>query len=106
MINTLEEADIIPVAGEALSHCLLSTLEDIATGRATIVDLTYSLNENTNFWPGDDYEPFTLETIATLEKDGVLSKAMRLPEHIGTHIDAPNHFEPNQPSVDQIEPRD
>lgn len=31
LINTLEEADIIPVAGEALSHCLLSTLEDIAT---------------------------------------------------------------------------
>jgi kynurenine formamidase len=27
-------------------------------------------------------------------------------EHGGTHIDAPNHFEPNQPSVDQIKPAD
>jgi len=81
------------------------TLDDVSGGRTRIVDLSYSLNEQTNFWPGDDYEPFTLETIATLEKDGVLSKSMRLPEHIGTHIDAPNHFEPNQLSVDQIEPQ-
>ena len=30
LIQTLEEADIILLAGEALSHCLLSTVEDIA----------------------------------------------------------------------------
>ena len=30
-IQTLEEADIILLSGEALSHCLLSTVEDIAT---------------------------------------------------------------------------
>lgn len=30
LIQTLEEADIIPICGEALSHCLLSTIEDIA----------------------------------------------------------------------------
>ncbi len=82
------------------------TLDDVTKGRTRILDLSYPLNGQTNFWPGDDYEPFTLETIATLEKDGVLSKSMRLPEHIGTHIDAPNHFEPNQPSVAQIKPQD
>lgn len=82
------------------------TLDDVIRGQTEILDLSYSLNEQTNFWPGDDYEPFTLETIATLEKDGVLSKAMRLPEHIGTHIDAPNHFEANQPDVAQIKPVD
>ncbi|MBX3439159.1 MAG: cyclase family protein [Planctomycetaceae bacterium] len=82
------------------------TLNDVAAGRADIVDLSYSLDARTNFWPGEKYEPFTLETIATLEKDGVLSKTMRLPEHIGTHIDAPNHFERDQPGVDQIAPRD
>ena len=31
LIGTLEEADIILLSGEALSHCLLSTVEDIAT---------------------------------------------------------------------------
>ncbi len=80
------------------------TLDDLVSGRARIIDLSYPLNEHTNFWPGEKYAPFTLETIATLEKDGVLSKAMRLPEHIGTHIDAPNHFEANQPDLAQLKP--
>ena len=29
-----------------------------------------------------------------------------MPEHLGTHLDAPNHFELRQPSVDQIALRD
>ncbi len=66
------------------------------------VDLSYPLNSKNAFWPGENYYPFQLDTLATLEKDGVLSKAFRMPEHLGTHIDAPNHFEPNQPSVDEI----
>ena len=45
-----------------------------------------------------------LKTIATIEKNGVLSKAFYTPEHLGTHLDAPNHFEKNQPSVDEIKP--
>lgn len=71
---------------------------------ATFVDLAYPLNGTNQFWPGDDYSGFELKTIATLEKDGVLSKAISLPEHLGTHIDAPNHFEPNQPDVSQLTP--
>ena len=42
------------------------------------------------------------ETIATIEGHGVFSGAFSMPEHLGTHIDAPNHFELGQPSVDQI----
>lgn len=82
------------------------TLADVAAGRATIVDLAHPLNERSQFWPGDDYQPFTLRTIATIENDGVLSKAMQLPEHVGTHIDAPNHFERNQPDLAAIRPED
>ncbi len=70
----------------------------------TIVDLTYTLNDKTPYWPGENYLPFELKTIATLENDGVLSKALSLPEHLGTHIDAPNHFEANQPAVHEIPP--
>ena len=70
------------------------TLEQLCSGGARIVDLTYALNDKTPYWPGDDYEPFRLRTIATLEKNGVLSKAFSCPEHLGTHLDAPNHFEP------------
>ncbi len=78
------------------------TLEDVIQGKARMVDLTYSLNEKNSFWPGENYRPFELKTIATLEKDGVLSKAISLPEHLGTHLDAPNHFEKNQPSVEKL----
>lgn len=78
---------------------------DVAAGRAAVVDLTWPLNEKNGYWPGEGYTPFRLTTIATLEKDGVLSKAFSMPEHLGTHIDAPNHFEPNRPSVADIPPR-
>jgi kynurenine formamidase len=82
------------------------TLEDLVSGRARTIDLTYSLNADNAFWPGDNYQPFELKTIATLEKDGVLSKAICLPEHLGTHLDAPNHFEKNQPSVEKLTAKD
>lgn len=80
------------------------SLEDVVAGRATLVDLTYSLNDHSPYWPGANYQPFKLVTIATLENDGVLSKAVSFPEHLGTHLDAPNHFEADRPSVDQIGP--
>ena len=80
------------------------TLTDIVAGRAKLVDLTYPLNSKNAYWPGDNYSPFELKTIASLEKDGVLSKAFSMPEHLGTHIDAPNHFETNQPDVASIKP--
>ncbi len=83
-----------------------ASLDDLAGGKLKIIDLTYPLNEKSNYWPGEKYKPFKLETIATLEKDGVLSKAFSMPEHMGTHIDAPNHFEPNQPALHQIDPKD
>ncbi|QDT56674.1 Kynurenine formamidase [Caulifigura coniformis] len=69
---------------------------------ARIVDLAWPLNEKSPFWPGDNYTPFRLETIATLKEDGVSSKAFSMPEHLGTHIDAPNHFENDRPGVDAI----
>jgi kynurenine formamidase len=94
------------VCGQESSSAGNLTMADVAAGRARIVDLAYPLNESTNFWPGEKYAPFRLETIATLEKDGVLSKAMSLPEHIGTHLDAPNHFEANQPDVAALSPED
>jgi kynurenine formamidase len=78
------------------------TLDDLAAGKLAIVDLAWPLSDKSAYWPGDNYKPFELHTIATLEKDGVLSKAFSTPEHLGTHLDAPNHFEAGKPSVDQI----
>lgn len=80
------------------------TLDALVSGRLKIVDLTWTLDETNPYWPAANYEPFRLTTIATLEKNGVLSKAFYTPEHLGTHLDAPNHFEANQPSVDELQP--
>ncbi len=82
------------------------TLANLAAGKLEIVDLSWPLNRQSAYWPGEQYRPFELHTIATLEKDGVLSKAFSSPEHLGTHLDAPNHFEAGKPSVDQIPARD
>ncbi len=78
------------------------TLADLAAGKLKVLDLSWPLNAAAVYWPGENYKPFELHTIATLERDGVLSKAFSTPEHLGTHLDAPNHFEPNRPAVDQL----
>jgi len=82
------------------------TLDDLVSGQLSIIDLTWTLDDQNPYWPAENYEPFQVKTIATIEKNGVLSKAFYTPEHLGTHLDAPNHFEKNQPSVDEIKPGD
>ena len=77
-------------------------LEDVMDGKASVVDLTYPLNEKNPYWPVKPYMPFKYEVIANMKKDKVFSGRYSTPEHLGTHIDAPNHFALNQPSVDQI----
>lgn len=83
-----------------------ATLEDLCQGRLNIVDLTWPLSPENLYWPGPKYQPFSTQTLATLEKDGVLSKAYCTPEHLGTHLDAPNHFEARGASVDELNPTD
>lgn len=70
--------------------------------RTRLVDLSLPLNERTPVWPGERAAPFRLQTIDSLEKDGMLAKAFSMPEHMGTHIDAPNHFVADRPGVDGI----
>ncbi len=78
------------------------SLEQIAQGKSQIVDLCHALNEKNPHWPGESYHPFHFEILARLEEDGVYSGAFSAPEHSGTHLDAPNHFEAGQASVDEI----
>jgi len=80
-------------------------LEGVPSGRTEIIDLTHPLNSKNPHWPGPGYEPFHYEIFATLEKNGVLSGRFSMPEHAGTHVDAPNHFEAGQIPVDRIPPR-
>src|SRR4051794_3592952 len=73
-----------------------ATFDALCDGKLKVLDLTHAINPRIPIWPGDKYQPFEMKTIATLERDGVLSKSFSMPEHLGTHIDAPNHFERNQ----------
>lgn len=98
MLNVHSMAQELPKPDAVLGM----SLGQVAAGEAQIQDLTHALNDKSPFWPGEDYQPFQLRTIATLDKNGVSSKAFAMPEHFGTHLDAPNHFEQGQTSVDEI----
>ena len=80
-------------------------LEKALQGKGKVIDLTHKLSSSIPYWPGETYKPFHFETIATLEKDGVFSGAFTMAEHMGTHVDAPNHFEAGQPSVEALDLR-
>lgn len=79
-------------------------VEKILAGRGTIVDLSHRLSPKIPYWPGGQYRPFEFTTIATLQRDGVFSGFFAMPEHMGTHVDAPNHFVAGRPSVDELRP--
>lgn len=98
---------LLPVSAgqpKAASAPASPALDQLVAGKLQIVDLGWPLSDRNPYWPAENYEPFRLQTIATLEKNGVLSKAFYSPEHLGTHLDAPNHFEKDQPAVDNIDP--
>lgn len=68
-----------------------------------LVDLTYSLDEQTVFWPTN--KPFTWEKAAwgrTSSGYWYASGDFSMSEHGGTHIDAPIHFAEGRLAVDEI----
>jgi kynurenine formamidase len=68
-----------------------------------IVDLTHTLDHNFPYIPVPGVTfPFALEPIATLEANGVAANRWTIHEHLGTQIDAPNHFAAGGRSLDQI----
>ena len=73
----------------------------------SIVDLTHTLTPEFPFIPVKNLTyPFELIPMATLKDNGVAANSWKIHEHLGTHIDAPNHFVENQKSVDQIALKD
>lgn len=74
----------------------------LPSGFRAVVDLTHTIN--------DKVPPFSLSQSAnykitvedTIEKDKVFVRKFSMPEHYGTHIDAPAHFAAGLWTVDQI----
>src|SRR5882757_6825118 len=72
-----------------------------------LVDLTYTLTPEFPYIPVHGLTfPFGMTPMATIAKNGVAANTWHIHEHLGTHIDAPNHFDPEGLSVDQIKPED
>jgi len=65
-----------------------------------IVDLTKPLGPSTRVYPGDP--PVVVETYATHSRDGYYARRVCLPEHAGTHVDAPIHFYPGGADTSRI----
>jgi len=70
---------------------------------ANVVDLTHTLTPGFPYIPvpGITY-PFAMKPIATLETDYVAANEWRIHEHLGTQIDAPNHFIGGGMSLEQL----
>jgi kynurenine formamidase len=80
---------------------LVEALEDVALGRARIIDLTHAINADLPPWPGDK-KSFEAMPNASVEKDGYFTRSFWMLEHYGTHLDAPVHFPPGKTTVDRI----
>ena len=82
-------------------------VQALQQGRMKIVDLTYALDDHSPFWPeGSSSSPFHATAAATYARDGYFLRTLQLPEHFGTHMDAPLHFDPKGKSLDEIPVQD
>ena len=72
------------------------------SGFRAVVDLTHSLNAQTPAYERSVKPLYSTRTVATIEKDKYFGRAISLPEHFGTHLDAPAHFIRGLWTVDQI----
>lgn len=81
----------------------MKLLKEIAAGRIKLVDLTHPIDEQSPYWPEDHSpSPFHARVVDTYAHDNYFARALEIPEHFGTHIDAPAHFDPHGRTVDQI----
>ncbi len=94
-------------AHAAQADPLAKVFAAIRSGDISVIDLTHELDGESPYWPeGKAQTPFHAEVVATFPKYGYFARAISLPEHFGTHMDAPAHFDPDGSTVDQILPRE
>ncbi|HEX2342573.1 MAG TPA: cyclase family protein, partial [Vicinamibacterales bacterium] len=65
--------------------------------------MTHTLDEDTPYIPVPNITfPFRKTPIATIAKNGVAAYRWEIHEHLGTQIDAPNHFFEGGLSLDRL----
>ena len=65
-----------------------------------VVDLSHPLSPNMPLYPGD--QPLEVTADARGAQDGVVQNVLTMGEHIGTHVDAPRHFDPRGTPMHRI----
>ena len=71
--------------------------------QSRIVDLTHSFSSDTIVWPTEqDFKLVVQHAEETAGGYYYASNRMEMPEHGGTHIDAPIHFSKGKQTLDQI----
>jgi kynurenine formamidase len=78
--------------------------ESPRAGFRGVIDLTHTIDTNVPTYDVAGAAEYKVRTLATIEKDKYFARNICLPEHFGTHIDAPAHFVPGSWTVDQIPP--
>jgi kynurenine formamidase len=73
-----------------------------SAGFRAVVDLTHTLGPKTPNFELSAKPAFQAKTVATIEKDKYFARVICLPEHFGTHLDAPAHFARGMWTVEQI----
>jgi kynurenine formamidase len=66
-----------------------------------VVDLTHELAQGMPDFHGDEHA-FKYQQTYSIAKDGYANGTFSMPEHLGTHIDAPSHFMQGGTSIDKI----
>src|SRR5687767_10505591 len=64
---------------------------------AEIVDLSAVLEEGAPIWP--THPPLIIHRTVTHERHGYFTNTIFMPEHVGTHCDAPAHAVPSLPDA-------
>ncbi|WP_307730046.1 cyclase family protein [Peribacillus sp. AS_2] len=65
------------------------------------LDISQRLNENTPYWPGDTQYSYRLNS-SMAEGSSVNVGEIRMSTHLGTHIDAPYHFDENGKKIIEL----
>jgi kynurenine formamidase len=71
-------------------------------GFRSVLDLTHAVSGSNPPYDLAESADYKVVTEATVEKNKYFSRKISLPEHFGTHIDAPAHFARGMWTVDQL----
>src|SRR5262245_15171615 len=93
---------VLAIATVAVGAPATAPAPSLATSK--VVDLSHAFDDSTLYWPTSPTK-FELRKLSYGETPGgwfYAANALCTPEHGGTHLDAPIHFNKNGKTIDQI----